>query len=253
MKQPELGKKIAELRKSKGLTQEELVDLCNISVRTIQRIETGEVTPRSYTVKTILGALESNYDEFGTTIKVSKKALGILTTGMVAGILYFILRFFEATAEYARFVEYGFNPGYYLFAKLSVLICFILFQRGLMHIGDLFDNYLLSTVTKVMMGVWTLVIGLDIASVFFFEIEPEYIMITYALAMGASGILFGYSLTRLKSLGNVPMFAGIVEIVAGFFSITVILSFFSLFILVLAEILEIILIFRAIEILKKET
>ena len=58
MKQPELGKKIVELRTAKGLTQEELVELCNISIRTIQRIENGEVTPRSFTVKTILAALD---------------------------------------------------------------------------------------------------------------------------------------------------------------------------------------------------
>lgn len=38
MKQPELGKRISELRKEKGLTQEELVEKCNINVRTIQRI-----------------------------------------------------------------------------------------------------------------------------------------------------------------------------------------------------------------------
>src|SRR5690554_3023267 len=63
MKQPELGKKISELRKEKGLTQEELVDLCNINVRTIQRIEAGEVTPRSYTLKTILKALDCDLEE----------------------------------------------------------------------------------------------------------------------------------------------------------------------------------------------
>src|SRR6185436_12702704 len=62
MKQPELGKKISELRKAKGLTQEELVEKCNINVRTIQRIETGEVTPRMYTIKTILAALDHNLD-----------------------------------------------------------------------------------------------------------------------------------------------------------------------------------------------
>lgn len=73
MKQPELGKKISELRKARGLTQEELVEKCNIGVRTIQRIEAGEVTPRSYTIKTILAALESDmklvsedYDKSGT-------------------------------------------------------------------------------------------------------------------------------------------------------------------------------------------
>lgn len=58
MKQPELGRKISELRKAKGMTQEDLVEKCNISVRTIQRIETGEVMPRSYTIKTILAALD---------------------------------------------------------------------------------------------------------------------------------------------------------------------------------------------------
>jgi transcriptional regulator with XRE-family HTH domain len=60
MNQPDLGKKIAELRKSKGLTQEELVEKCNLNVRTLQRIESGEVTPRSYTIKAIFSALEYN-------------------------------------------------------------------------------------------------------------------------------------------------------------------------------------------------
>jgi transcriptional regulator with XRE-family HTH domain len=45
IQQPELGKKIADFRKSKGFTQEELVEKCNLSVRTLQRIEVGEVTP----------------------------------------------------------------------------------------------------------------------------------------------------------------------------------------------------------------
>lgn len=57
MQQPSLGKKIAKLRKAKGLTQEELVGKCNLSIRTLQRIEAGEVTPRSYTIKLIFAAL----------------------------------------------------------------------------------------------------------------------------------------------------------------------------------------------------
>jgi len=63
MKQPELGKKIAELRKERGLTQEELVETCNLSVRTLQRIEAGEVTPRSYTLKIIFQALDFPFDQ----------------------------------------------------------------------------------------------------------------------------------------------------------------------------------------------
>lgn len=67
MNQPDLGKKIAELRKAKGYTQEELVSKCNLSVRTLQRIESGEVSPRSYTLKILFAALDYNlYDSTET-------------------------------------------------------------------------------------------------------------------------------------------------------------------------------------------
>src|SRR5690349_20671416 len=56
--QPDLGKRIVELRKAQGLTQEELVEKCKLNVRTMQRIEAGEVTPRSYTLKLIYEALQ---------------------------------------------------------------------------------------------------------------------------------------------------------------------------------------------------
>ncbi len=66
MKQPDLGKKIAELRLAKGLTQGQLAEKCNISLRTIQRIEAAEVSPRSYTVKVIFECLDYGiYDSFG--------------------------------------------------------------------------------------------------------------------------------------------------------------------------------------------
>ena len=73
MKQPDLGRALAGIRRSKGLTQTELSEESNISVKTIQRIESGRVTPRSYTVKTISQALgvdslafsESSYETKG--------------------------------------------------------------------------------------------------------------------------------------------------------------------------------------------
>ena len=69
IQQPELGKKIASYRKTKGFTQEELVDRCNLSVRTLQRIESGEVTPRVSTLKLILEVLELDYSESFETSK----------------------------------------------------------------------------------------------------------------------------------------------------------------------------------------
>ena len=66
MNQPDLGLKVSELRQQKGLTQERLAELCEVSPRTIQRIENGEVDPRSYTLKCLSEALEFDFGEENT-------------------------------------------------------------------------------------------------------------------------------------------------------------------------------------------
>jgi XRE family transcriptional regulator, regulator of sulfur utilization len=63
----ELYEKIVAARKKKGLTQEELAGLTNITARTIQRIESGASTPRAYTLKAIAGALDTSYEDLVAT------------------------------------------------------------------------------------------------------------------------------------------------------------------------------------------
>jgi transcriptional regulator with XRE-family HTH domain len=63
MEQPNLGKRISEIRKAKGLTQQELAEQCKVSTRTLQRIENGVVMPRTYTVRTIFATLGSDFQE----------------------------------------------------------------------------------------------------------------------------------------------------------------------------------------------
>ena len=91
MKQPELGKKVAELRKVRGLTQEELAGKCKINVRTIQRIECGEVMPRSYTVKLIFSAL--GYDIYNDDVPfyLRLKKVGELLTNLSGQIYRYVL------------------------------------------------------------------------------------------------------------------------------------------------------------------
>jgi len=60
----ETGKLIKELRIKKGMTQEELADKTEVTSRTIQRIENGEVDPRIYTLQMIAKALEVDYNLF---------------------------------------------------------------------------------------------------------------------------------------------------------------------------------------------
>lgn len=61
MNQPDLGMKIAELRQQKSLTQEKLAEYCEVSSRTIQRIENGELEPRSFTRNSLGNILEFDF------------------------------------------------------------------------------------------------------------------------------------------------------------------------------------------------
>ena len=95
IQQPELGKKIADLRKAKGLTQEELVEKCNLNVRTLQRIESGEATPRTYTLKLIFEALEYSFDK-------SQNDKGLILKWLEQFYISFIDLFNLKTNKYKR-------------------------------------------------------------------------------------------------------------------------------------------------------
>ena len=58
MKQPDLGLKVSELRHEKGFTQEQLAEICEVTPRTIQRIESGDVEPRAFTRNSLSNVLE---------------------------------------------------------------------------------------------------------------------------------------------------------------------------------------------------
>jgi len=61
MRQPDFGKELTRIRNIKGMTQDELALKCNVSIRTIQRIESGIVNPRGYTVKALGEILDFDF------------------------------------------------------------------------------------------------------------------------------------------------------------------------------------------------
>lgn len=58
--------KILQLRDERKISQEELSEASGISVRTIQRIEKDEVSPRPYTARKLLKALNVSIEEFNS-------------------------------------------------------------------------------------------------------------------------------------------------------------------------------------------
>lgn len=58
-----LGKRIAKLRKEKGLTQVELAKLCDLPKQNINRLEAGLVNPSAHFVYEISKALKISLNE----------------------------------------------------------------------------------------------------------------------------------------------------------------------------------------------
>ncbi len=278
MRQPDLGKKVAELRKAKGLTQEELVETCNISVRTLQRIETGEVTPRSYTLKTILAALDNDLH----TIEVSEESfleqamrwirsslsvtvdltsspepvIKQLNAAWMFGLLYLLIGFIEGAADYFRYKDdiLIYSTAFYVLLKIAALVTYIFFQRGFILVGRLFKNYLLRITSTILILGNVLIVGYDIASLYYDAVERMYILGSEAVVFGCLLIVYGISLRRLnKNIGAAATYACVFEILAGFFFLTLLLSFMGYIMQVPAELCEIIILYKSMDLLRSQS
>ncbi len=78
------AKEVIKNRKAKSLTQEMLAEQSSLSIRTIQRIESGEVNPRLSTIKLICSVLDFEYCE---NPKKPKKELAYIFVAALAVIL----------------------------------------------------------------------------------------------------------------------------------------------------------------------
>ena len=84
-----IGTKISEIRKLKGLTQEELAELSKVNLRTIQRIENNQNEPREKTLELICNVLEINKAYFSN--KVKQNTGSFIGTFLVNGLFLFFL------------------------------------------------------------------------------------------------------------------------------------------------------------------
>lgn len=236
MKQPELGKKISEMRKAKGLTQEELVEMCNLNVRTIQRIEAGEVTPRSYTIKALFEALGFNGVPEQLVPQPTKVPL-VLYLGFAAGIVYFFASIFEISME-AEYVagEITFKMLGFILAKSVSFIGYVLFIYGWIRLIPFYKNELLKYALWTMLSfsvVWyvaDMVAMLSLA----FEISDYYFVkiSSFGFAYAFIGIGFlGYK----NKFSSIPMVIGALTLIAGVLLFSGIGALLGLIPLTLAE------------------
>lgn len=214
MKQPELGKRLNEIRTQKGITQKELSDLCSVDIRTIQRIEAGEVEPRMSTVKILAAALENEELATSTEIPVVKneQLKSAYLVSFVAGILFFF-NFIVYSIIAPSFPSLTGNWIYFLLSVNHVLSGGLFFL-GFIILGKSYQNILLlitSILIIVMIPMFVIFdfLGKSTGYVFF-----VYFIKIIAVLMGINGILFGVGLIKVKNqLITIYVIAGVMQII----------------------------------------
>ncbi|MBN1820970.1 MAG: helix-turn-helix transcriptional regulator [Prolixibacteraceae bacterium] len=222
MKQPELGNQISETRKIKGYTQLELAEECNVDIRTIQRIESGEVTPRLFTLRIINEKLGTNFDLNGDSgiekIDGSKMAI---KTGWISGIVLFLL-LPVMVIEAVNFLRLNTHNMWPLF-PLIIYICIhilsvVFFYRAIFLTGSYLNNVLLKAGAVITIVVVAL---MNFSKIILFFIGPSihvYLNAVQGAFIGVSTIIVGTGFMLIKKFQpSLALAIGIIQIITGVF------------------------------------
>lgn len=133
MNQKETGLKVAELRNKKGLTQEELAAGTNISIRTIQRIEKGEVKARKYTLKILSEALGYDLLSNSNSKDFSGWIIAIHLSNFIPIVLIPLVIWFLKKDENETIHRHGIKVINYQILVVIVNIIFLIFTRTTVH------------------------------------------------------------------------------------------------------------------------
>jgi transcriptional regulator with XRE-family HTH domain len=123
-------------RLSKGLTQKELSEKSHISIRSIQRIENGELIPRSHTLKTLAEILGLSFETFMKAareqefiipqekVALNKSQRIVISVGFCLVIL---LLAWAYVAQAAKFPETTFELLVFVSVTLSLITALLFF------------------------------------------------------------------------------------------------------------------------------
>ena len=275
MEQPILGSKLLALRLEKGITQLELREKCHVSVRTIQRIESGSVTPRASTVKILLEALDENPDDwFGSSgvsvgnpfsMKTLKNMLLIdgseqaqknaLTPAWISGIIYLLMVILEHLE--GAFFESS-NESFILLTssvtvKIIAAVSFFIFIRGFLSLSQLFENHLLKIASYLSISLISTMYIVEALIILNAGYEQaDSLRALSVIPIGSVSIIFGMGLLRLQDgMGRIAKVAGRIEIVFGISYVTLIFSFVGVILLAPLLVIEIVLLSKADQLAKE--
>jgi transcriptional regulator with XRE-family HTH domain len=219
MKQPELGSYITKLRNQNKLTQKDLATLIKVDIRTIQRIETGEVTPRMYTIKLLSEVLGSNINVDHNTAPDANETfvqqvrwsfiLGIIFSINYVPVIINIIKSHDSAKPHV-------NPFFNLLFVTIHIVTIIFFTRGFYFIGKRNNNHVLEVTSMLGMFLLPLLSIIDLLNGHFFNPGALFIIFNLACinaaAYGVGLMIEGYQ-RKQSNKANLYTAAGVIAIV----------------------------------------
>ena len=196
MNQPELGKLISEIRNQKGITQKQLSESCNIDIRTVQRIECGEVVPRHSTLKLIAEFLEYDFHQVDlqpvSQISVSKD---LILIAFIAGIVNIVNWLFHVAIIPLQID--GVNLQ--LITSMVHFITSVFFYIGFFILGRKYKSVLLQITSVAIIILVPIMTITDILGIYTNLDFMVYVMKLLGIIIGINGILLGVAMLLIQS------------------------------------------------------
>ena len=170
-----------------------------------------------------------------------------LNLAAFAGIIYLVSflpeLIFETMHEFGE--GGGSTKAFLLISYIVSAASAILFYYGFVVIGNKLENNLLLVASYIIILTTIFYYLYAWYTIDLIDIEEEVFGVSILLLYGFSGILFGLGLYRTREiLGNLASTAGILEMIVGFFLVTIILFFLGLILSIPAIIIEILLLLK---------
>lgn len=149
MNQSEIGQKVSELRNNKGWTQEDLAAKTNISIRTIQRIEKGEVKARKYTLKILSETLGYDLLSMSNNKSISGWIIVIHLSNFFPVIIIPLIIWLLKKDENEMINKHGAKVINYQILVVIINLIFIFYSHSAVNILNLDDiaNFIRISVT----------------------------------------------------------------------------------------------------------
>jgi len=177
-----------------------------------------------------------------------------LHIGWVAGILSIAVFIFEVVDDFylAFYKTYYFGKIFTIILGVISIICFSLFMRSFILIGNIFKSSFLKIISSIFIIINIFAASYALIDMDFKILPMEAYGIMYSVFFGVLSMFFGYALYKLQGLGQLPKISGIIQMVLGGMILTILLAIIAGPLSIIAQGINIAIILKVIEIIKKQ-